>query len=112
MKQKLFLLFVPFLLVSCTPAEANIDSNNSQDNNSNSNNNVQRETFSQVKRRLLDGVTTNNLNEINEEAIEQGVYKPMFKYEDYCVTRVIYPFKRSKITSTALDINNVIVLDK
>ena len=112
MKQKLFLLFVPFLLVSCTPAEANIDSNNSQDNNSNSNNNVQRETFSQVKRRLLDGVTPNNLNEINEEAIEQGVYKPMFKFEDYSVTRVIYPFKRSKITSTALDINNVIVLDK
>ena len=96
MKKLLLLSLASFLLLSCSSAKPIIEN----------------KTFENIKLGLLNEINNDNLDKINKEAIEQGIYKPMYRLRNYNLSRVVYPFKTTKLTAKAIDLNNLIFLNE
>lgn len=65
-----------------------------------------------AKRQLSSEVIDDNVASINEQAINQGLYKPMFELTHYNVTNVVYPYVVNRQQYYVLDSSKLLVLDK
>ena len=98
MKTKSFFFLIPFLLISCSSTKTS--------------NNETNQTYKDEKTNLLNKLDENNVQAVNMEAIEQGFYKPMYRLSSYSVSRIVYPFKTTKLSFKAANINNFIILNE
>ena len=108
MKRNLLFLFMPLLLISCT--SSNVENNQRADEKRADEKSI--ENYQGTKLSLCNEVNGSNLSSINRKAIEQGIYKPMYRLNAYSVSRIVYPFDATKLTTKAIDYNNMIVLNE